>query len=260
VTNDKEHSDKVAHSATPCGAELWSAMKYDDQASKFEMLGFEPHFFGSSRIAVNVEETNEDHSGCEAWLKTRTDYPGQLEFSCPNYLLYKNKLKKRPNAIVQVAAFAEQIETYDSVEKFDEEQSKLPSMIEIVEGEVKINEGDGRFRAASKSFVHPSVFERVPTQYRPSHGPDACKAVLTGHVLETELKVNEKTGHSFYWALVDTLHGQMDVVIDPSCLKFFKCKPPKVGGVVGGTFWLSGRIMDRGEMASYSLHMFSSSR
>ncbi len=124
VTNDKERSHQVAHSATPCGAELWSAMKYDGQSNKLEMLGFEPHFFGSSRIAVNVEECNEDHSGCEAWLKTRTDYPGQLEFSCPNYLLYKNRLKKRPNIIVQMAAFAEQINTCDSVKKFDEEQSK----------------------------------------------------------------------------------------------------------------------------------------
>lgn len=95
--------------------------------------------------------------------------------------------------------------------------------------------------------MHPSVFEieRVPAQYRPSHGPDACKAVLTGHVLKTELKVNEKTGHSFYWALVDTLHGQMDVVVDPYC---YKINPPKVGGVIYGAFWLSGRIMNEGEL------------
>lgn len=110
-------------------------------------------------------------------------------------------------------------------------------MFEIVDGEVKVNEGNGSFKTASMSFMHLSVFEPEQT----------CKALLTGHVLETELKVNEKTGHSFYWALIDTLHGQMDVVVDPNCLKYYKCNPPKVGGIIGGTFWLSGRIMSEGE-------------
>ena len=92
VTDDKERSDQVAYSATPCGAELWSAMKYDDQTKIWGMLGFEPHFFGSSRIAINVEESNEDHSGCEAWLNTCTDSSaGQLQ-SSPVQIIFSTKI------------------------------------------------------------------------------------------------------------------------------------------------------------------------
>ena len=222
-------NDLVSLSATPCGAELWAAAKYNDQLKANESLGFVPHFFGSSRIALKVEERNEDDSECNAWLNANADgslrvgslefncLVGSLEFNCPNYLLYKKILKDRPNVIVQMAAFAEEIETYDSVEKYYEEQLKLP------------------FKTSSKSFGHLSVFEPEKT----------CKAVLSGHVLETELKVNEKTGESFYWALIDTLHGQMDVVVDHYC---YEINPPKVGGVIYGAFWLSGRIMNEGEL------------
>ena len=102
VTNANGRSDEVAHSTTPCGAELWSAIKFNDQLYARDLLGFDPHFFGSSRIAVDVEERNEDDNECEAWLKAHADCTlGQLEFDCPNYLLYKNRLKERPNVIVQ---------------------------------------------------------------------------------------------------------------------------------------------------------------
>ena len=46
------------------------------------------------------------------------------------------------------------------------------------------------------------------------------------------------TGHPFWWALVDTLGGTFDVVIDPELLP----AAPRRGNVLQGWFWLSGRI------------------
>jgi hypothetical protein len=60
-------------------------------------------------------------------------------------------------------------------------------------------------------------------------------------VLAAEEKINTLTGHAFYWALVDTYGGAYDVVIDPSLLPGV----PAVGGVISGSFWLSGRIVVR---------------
>jgi hypothetical protein len=46
------------------------------------------------------------------------------------------------------------------------------------------------------------------------------------------------TGNRFWWALVDTLGGTYDVVIDPELLP----DSPRAGNILSGWFWLSGRI------------------
>jgi hypothetical protein len=44
---------------------------------------------------------------------------------------------------------------------------------------------------------------------------------------------------NFVWCLVDALGGAFDVVIDPELMP----QLPRVGGVIQGSFWLSGRIL-----------------
>ena len=46
------------------------------------------------------------------------------------------------------------------------------------------------------------------------------------------------TGAPFWWALLDTVGGTFDVVIDPSLLT----SPVRAGNVLSGWFWLSGRL------------------
>jgi hypothetical protein len=48
------------------------------------------------------------------------------------------------------------------------------------------------------------------------------------------------TGREFWWALVESYGGIYDVVIDAELVE----DAPRVGGVVNGTFWLSGRVLD----------------
>ena len=52
------------------------------------------------------------------------------------------------------------------------------------------------------------------------------------------MRRNAVTGQPFCWALVDTVGGTFDVVIDPSLLS----NPVHVGNVISGWFWLSGRL------------------
>ena len=46
--------------------------------------------------------------------------------------------------------------------------------------------------------------------------PPEPHALLSGHVLESALQENTISGKPFCWALVDTLGGTYDVVIDPA--------------------------------------------
>ena len=68
--------------------------------------------------------------------------------------------------------------------------------------------------------------------------PPRAEAVFSGHVLESGRRTNRLTGADFIWCLVETLGGVYDVVIDPELLP----DVPRVGGVLQGSFWLSGRI------------------
>jgi hypothetical protein len=70
--------------------------------------------------------------------------------------------------------------------------------------------------------------------------PPEAHALIAGHVLEADARRNEVTGKPFCWALIDTLGGTYDAVIDPGLLHRF----PRTGDIVSGWFWLSGRLPD----------------
>jgi hypothetical protein len=64
-------------------------------------------------------------------------------------------------------------------------------------------------------------------------------AMLTGEIKEYELKTNQLSGNEFYWFLIDTFGGEIDVVADVKLI----ASEPQIGGIVSGQFWLSGRIL-----------------
>lgn len=62
-------------------------------------------------------------------------------------------------------------------------------------------------------------------------------------MLSTALLTNPATGARFLWAKVRTLGGEADVVADSEVLRGTVVE----GGVVFGSFWLSGRLLEFGE-------------
>ena len=83
---------------------------------------------------------------------------------------------------------------------------------------------------AEEAFAYLDVF---------AEGPDrSATAISSGRVRDTAIRVNELTGLDFRWAAVRTLIGDVDVVADPAVVD----GEPTAGGIVIGTFWLSGRI------------------
>jgi len=202
------------------GIELWAQLDRAD-----EIIGLHPHFHRNGRMRVNIVEkimrpnstildaayygwSNPSDGGTEDG-----DFP--FVFDVPNDKIQEPRWGSI--AVVQLAAFAHELESYSSVEEFDRSQ---------VEG----------LRYASKSFIPAGLFT-------PESGdtvPPEAYANFAGHVLETSLIRNPATATDFCWAHVSTLGGEVDVVADPVLLNNVIVK----GGVVKGSFWLSGVVIE----------------
>ena len=116
----------------------------------------------------------------------------------------------------QIAAFVHELAVFRSVAEYLASQT-------------------GEMKFAPESFIPSGLF-------RPggeSIDPPKAQAIFTGRILESEMRMNELTNQPFQWVLVETLGGVFDVVADPEFIEF----APPPGGILLGSFWLSGRLL-----------------
>jgi hypothetical protein len=202
------------------GAEAW--LQVDRRG---ELIGMNPHFSGSSRVKVglNARITRANSTELDGAFHAWADPPGEdpatgsypFVFDVPDFQCYREA--GIPGvAEAQIAAFAHEITVYGSIEAYDASDTSKP-------------------RFASKSFIPSGLFSPDLEKTEP---PEA-NAIFTGHVRQAEKRTNDLTGKPFYWLDVETLGGVFDVVIDFSLMD----EIPTVGGVVSGSFWLSGRLI-----------------
>jgi hypothetical protein len=202
------------------GAELWAGV---DRRGKLRALT--PHFGGCARTNARMlqriaraEDTMFD-GALDGWavdgLPAAADDESRditpLRFDVPDARTHAT-LRLPAVAEMQIAAFAYESSWTQDVAAFNAAQATE----------------DAPF--AEQAFAYLDVFDEDPE--RPAD------AMLTGRVVETEVRVNELTDVGFRWASVVTLIGEIDVVADPAVV----VGEPSAGGVVEGTFWLSGRI------------------
>ena len=201
------------------GIELWAQLDRDN-----DVIGLNPHFRGKGLMRVGLVQEVSRPEGTpldgsfHAWANPPEDDPEEgefpLVFDVPNYQLRKVQL---PSILhVQLAAFAHELQSYESDEAYEQSQSE----------EIKF---------ASKSFISSGLFgpEGGATE------PPLAHALFTGHVRETSIVTNPVTGNGFCWAKVRTLGGDVDVVADPVLLNGLLVE----GGVISGSFWLSGFLI-----------------
>ena len=117
---------------------------------------------------------------------------------------------------LQVAAFAQQITVHDSEAAYHTAQAAQGTSF------------------PSRSFVPSGL---ISPSGEPVTPPES-HALIAGHVLAAAPRMNSVTGEPYWWALVDTIGGTFDVVVDPPLLS----GPIHSGNVVSGWFWLSGRV------------------
>jgi hypothetical protein len=206
--------------APPTGEQLWLQL-----TRKGDAMGMNPHFDGKSvvRVAIEARVTREAHTPLDgtflAWANPPEgravggDYP--FAFDCPDAATHE-ALELPVTATAQIAAFAQQITVYASPQAYAQAQA--------VEGHT----------FPSRSFIPSGLFSPSGEPVIP---PES-HALIAGHVVEAEERRNSISGQLFCWALVDTVGGTFDVVVDPSLLE----GPLVAGNVVSGWFWLSGRL------------------
>ncbi len=209
------------------GAELW--LQVDN---KKRVVGMNPHFKGSSRHHVSLTSSSKGKfspldGSFDAWSSPSPDeldsglYP--FSFFAPNYRVFDG-IKLPQQLDVQFAAFAHNIEFFESELAY-----------------TNSHKGDGAIFAA-QSFIPTSRF-------RDNTGEDGdisiAECMFTGLVGDYKRLTNNFTNEPFYWLYIESFGGAFDVVASQD--HFADCEPI-IGGVISGTFWLSGKIIGEPEM------------
>jgi hypothetical protein len=202
------------------GAELFIQFN-----KKNELLGANPHYKGKSKRTVcltnTVERLESELDGAfHCWADPMSEndpdsgaYP--FVFDLPDFKTI-GQIKFPRNFEIQLTAFAQELSIYDNEKEYNDSQTTDPKF-------------------ATQSFIPSGLFsfgeEKDPN-------PPQATGVFTGIIKQYERKRNELTNEEFYWLLVDTLGGEVDIVAD---IRFFE-KDPVLNGIVQGQFWLSGQL------------------
>lgn len=197
------------------GAEIWVQLDQDGA-----VIGVNPHFSGRAAIRVGLAGEVFRWDGFPldgafyGWVNPSDEnsrdgeYP--LVFDTPDFLVHRPNL---PAVLdVQISAFAHEIQVYADEKTYEEAGGQL----------------------APESFIPSGLFAPSMESIEP---PNAY-AVLTGKVIQCSTFTNWNTGSKYEWALVHTLGGEFDVVIDPEILQ----TNIHTGNIITGSFWLSGRL------------------
>jgi hypothetical protein len=203
------------------GAELWF-----QRDSDLRLVGMNPHFDAQTptRARLTARQPDPDHSldgGFHLWLDPAgpisdgdgSDSEGAtpLFVDLPDYRAH-DALRLPVDVDVQIAAFAHRLEVYAT--EADLRATGSPMAVESL---------------IPSGLFFPGGGTKTPAR---------AEAILYGTVEATEVRRNGATGHDFLWARVRTFGGRLEIVADPSLTEV----RPVVGGIVGGTFWLSARI------------------
>lgn len=206
--------------APASGEQLWLQVKRSGDA-----MGMNPHFEGQSVVRARLEArvTRETHTPLDgtflAWADPPADsvagggYP--FAFDCPDAATL-GALELPASVVLQVAAFAQQIAVHDSEAAYHASQAAQGASFE------------------SRSFIPSGL---ISPSGEPVMPPES-HALIAGHVADAARRINSVSGEPYWWALLDTVGGTFDVVIDPALLS----APIRAGHLISGWFWLSGRV------------------
>jgi len=209
--------------APSSGEQLWLQVRHNGDA-----MGMNPHFEGKGamRVAIEARVGRATHTPLDgtflAWANppegapTGGDYP--FVFDAPDAALHE-ALELPATMTAQIAAFAQQITVHPTQAAFEAAHAAQGLSF------------------GSRSFIPSGLFTPAGEPIIP---PEP-HALITGHVIEADVRRNSVTGDAFWWALLETVGGTFDAVIDPALLS----GPVAPANIVEGWFWLSGRLRSR---------------
>ena len=184
---------------------------------KASVVGVEFHFSSANSNTLRFEswvEPKEDLSG-EAYVWCVYDggdlFP--MVVNMPDADL-RHDLKNGDMIKVQLACFAESLNLFDTKEEYDESQTSEPKF-------------------SDEYFIPSGTFNPDGTEKKPT-----SDVMFSGHILSAEKRTNSHTSGEYYYFTVKCRGIIFDVLADTA----FVTKKPKVGGILSGSFWVSGKV------------------
>jgi hypothetical protein len=199
------------------GPELWAQANADRQ-----IIGCNPHFAGSASMRARVDRlVPSPRLALDGALRATAintggaDYPFQCDL--PDFAGAAPQLRVGAEVDLQVAAFAEQVQCFASVDQFRADKSRSMNL-------------------ATEAFIPSGLFDPSGK----SEASPRSQAILSGSILSSELRSNRLTTVPYQYLLVRSLGGTFDVVAEQ---RLFGGSQPRKGGIIFGSFWLSARVV-----------------
>jgi len=202
----------------PSGAELWI---YVDESGA--MKSVQPHFAGGARMTLELQEIVErpEISPFDGGFIALTQKGGTnptlgggfpVIFDAPDFPDVKDAFLTATHD-VELAAFAVELNAYDTEEAFKEAQPEMKPL-------------------DVPAFIPAGLLGKT------EGAPPTAHALLVGPLLEGRAVTNELTGRGYFRVLIETPAGPMDIIVEPDLLHEM---PPR-GSVLQVGAWISGRI------------------
>lgn len=214
------------------GIELWGQLDVNNNA-----IGLNPHFTGNSSMKIRVQNRIKRDNDTildgafYCWAdpeETGEDGVYPFVVDLPNMEIYN--LNVPQIVMAQITGFAHELSAYRNDDEFDKAQASIPKF-------------------AAESFIPTGLFNTKGND----DDQQQSMAIFTGHVIDTKKIINPITNLEFLWIKITTLGGEYDIVADPQIVN----EEIVIGGVVSGTFWLSGNIIGEYLEKSTSKEKFS---
>lgn len=192
-----------------------------------EIIGFNPAFSGETRRRASISDAIErDTSPLDGAYKCWANPDGKgggeypFVFDSPVFRL-NGDFEESSEIDINLTAFASNdFRHFGSPSEFREDSGKGVDV-------------------SLKSFIPNGLFT-ISEEGKPvEQSPPQAHVILTGVITEWQKRTNAFTGREFYYFVVETLGGFVDVVADPELIK----TEPAIGGIIKGSFWLSGKIV-----------------
>lgn len=209
----------------PSGAEIYLQGNIEQ-----ELVGFNPHFDGKSRrnasLVKEIERDSSELDGGFYALANPNDEASsdklEFVFDMPDFRTI-DELEFPKICEIQLTAFA------------SNDFKIFGSEVEFYYAQ------DAETQMSVNSFFASGIYltrdNKVPVETpRPI-------AIFAGVIKDFELKTNELSNEKFYWFLIETSGGEIDVVADVKLVS----SEPQINGIVSGQFWLSGKIVNESE-------------
>lgn len=202
------------------GAELWF-----ERSPEGALVGMNPHFDTQVRTRVRLTSRQPDPTypldgAFHLWLDPEPiGDDGDVEVGASPLLVdlpdfrANDALQLPVDVDLAIAAFAHRLEVYADEPEMRATDSKMATESLIPSG-----------------LFFPGGDEKIPAR---------AEAILYGTVEATEVRRNDATGRDFLWSRLRTWGCRLEVVADLALAP----KLPVVGGIVGGTFWMSARVV-----------------